>query len=226
MGLGDTVVNGRRMVSRTYAVTVLIFFALLTGVAVVAALVEDGAVGLAWGLIAGSGAMLLVVLVLGLAWPRSTAPLVPDADGRVEVAAPAVLVGAVLGSWLLAIAAAATWVYLAVTDFSRVSEAGPLAVFVLGAAGSLPTLFRLLTGRLHRWRLTLDQGGITYQGWRHEVAEPWSAVRGVTLSYGRNAGVVVDLKASRPDVVLPFPAFLVDPQVLAAEITARMRSGR
>lgn len=211
-----------RYVSRLYTVSVLLLVGLLSGVGVVAALLEDGAVALAWAFLAGSGLLLLLAVVVGLAWPRHTRALVPDAQGTVVLRSPAVLVWSLLAAWSAALAAAVTWGWLAVTDVARVTEAGPLAVFVLGAVASLPELFRLVTGRLHRWRVTLTREAITYQGYRRAVSEPWTAVRGVRTARGRSAGVVVDLKASRPDLVLPFTAFLIDPQVLADAIAARL----
>ena len=210
-----------RFVSRAYTTCVLLLVGVTSGVGVVAALVEDGLVGAAWGLLAAAGMLLEFALVVALAWPRRTSPLVPDATGTIEVTSPAVLGWFLVGSWLCVLAGAAVWAWVAVTDPSRVTEAGPLAVMGIGAVASLPDLVRLLTGRMHRWRVTLTPETVSYQGYRRAVSEPWTAVAGVRVVRGRRVGVVVDLKASRPDLVLPYTAFLVRPDVLAREIAAR-----
>lgn len=213
-----------RVVSRAYASLMVGGALIFTTVLALVALTRSGTALVAWVLMAGSLLATAVALVVFLAWPRSTTPMSPGADGVVRVAAPAALVGAGLSAWFLALAAAGVWGWLAVTDFSRLDPAGPLIVVVLGSIATLPAVWQLLTGRLHRWRVELDDDGLTYQGLWRRVEEPWSAVRAVTVSTDRRtAGVVVDLKASRPDVVVPWAAFLVDPTVLAAEIAPRIR---
>lgn len=51
-------------------------------------------------------------------------------------------------------------------------------------------------------------------------------MRSASVSRGKDAGVVVDLKASRPNLVIPATVFLVHPRVLADEITTRVGSRR
>ncbi len=228
MGRRDPVVTPAagplRLIPRWYAACALTFFGLFTCVGVVAAAVEDGVVALAWGFLAAAGVLFVVSLVIALLWPRRRWALTPGPGGSVVIDSPVALAWSLLGSYLLVLCSAGVWIYLAVTDFSRISEAGPVVVVILGAIASLPELFRLLTGRLHRWRLTLTREGFTYQGYRRAVSEPWRAVHGVSTVRGKNASVVVDLKASRPDLVIPATVFLIDPGQLAEEISTRLRS--
>ncbi len=51
-------------------------------------------------------------------------------------------------------------------------------VTVAGAVGSLPDLVRLVTGRLHRWRVVIDGGSITYRDYRTDETWPVSKVHG------------------------------------------------
>lgn len=144
-----------------------------------------------------SVALIVVTLVVSLLGPRRDLPP-RDASGAVVVRAPVVMVGSLIGAWLVLLAAAAVWVFLMLTDFSRVDPAGPVVVVVLGSLGSLPYLARLLTGRLHRWEVRMTADALTYQGWRHSVCEPWSAVRGASVNQGRGPGVAVDLQGLPP----------------------------
>ena len=219
---GDAGAKPLRLIPRWYAACVLTLFGVVTCVGLVATVVEDGAVALAWGFATAAGVLFLVAAVVALVWPRRRRTLTPGPDGSLVIASPAVLVWTLLGSWLFLLCSGAVWIYLAVTDFSRISEAGPIVVVIIGTIASLPELVRLLTGRLHRWRLTLTRDGFTYQGYRRAVSEPWRAVHGATTVRGKNAGVVLDLKAARPDLVIPATLFLLDPAQIVEEISTRI----
>jgi hypothetical protein len=48
------------------------------------------------------------------------------------------------------------------SDLLALEAPGASLVMVVGAVGSLPDLLRLLTGRLHRWRLELGPDALIY----------------------------------------------------------------
>ena len=55
------------------------------------------------------------------------------------------------------------------TDFDEIEAPGATLLTVVGALGMLPDLVRLLTGRLHRWRLEIGPETVRYRGYRTDV---------------------------------------------------------
>ncbi len=91
---------------------------------------------------------------------------------------------------------------------------------------------RLVTGRLHRWRVVIDGESITYRGYRTDETWPLSKVHGAGVNPPRPvrrpgtrtdddrrlAGVVIDLRGAGADPVIPMVAFRASPETMIAEI--------
>lgn len=122
--------------------------------------------------------------------------------------------------------AAGLWVGAAATGFDDIASPGFTLVAVVGALGSLPDLVRLLTGRLHRWRLVLGPDSLTYEGYRTRETVPYTAIHGARVHRERPVGVLVDRKGAGPDLVVPSVPFLVPADQLAEEVTARTGPAR
>lgn len=216
-----------RLIPRWYAVAVVLLLALGVTTYAVMAAISDGAAqwaGAAW---AGAFSALLLAAATALLAPRRPLPSEQTAGPTVVVASSPVLVGALLVAWGLALLAAAGSVVVALTDFDSIESPGFTLIAVLGALASLPDLGRLLTGRLHRWRLVLDETGVTYRGYRTDLTVPWAKLNGAAVQPRGPAGVVLDRKGSGADPVVPIAVLPVPADHLVALIEQRLaRRGR
>lgn len=181
-------------------------------------------------------AIALWLVVVMLIRPRRPRPVQTREDGTVVFRAPAsvvlglvaLVVGLVLGAVLF------VWAALTGTDMGtgRYGPGGLLAALLFG----VPDFWRLVTGRLHWWTLEVGPERLDYRGYRTKVSVPWSAVNGARVQQhlpgrafgrrarpGRPAGVVLDLKASRPDPLLQAALFGHHPQQIADAVNARAR---
>lgn len=209
---------GVRLMPRWYPTVVIAFLGILTLAFLGLALFVDGGMGIsAWGLFAFA-ALLLCAAVSALARPRRRRDPRVTPDGVRVFIAPALTVWPLVGAWLAVLVVAGVWAYVAVTDFDAIESPGFTLLTVVGAVGSMPDLVRLLTGRLHRWRLELGPETVTYRGYRTDQTWPWSQVRGARIQQGRPSGVAIDLRGARTDPVVPFAAFAVPAEQLVEEI--------
>jgi hypothetical protein len=209
---------GARLIPRWYPPAVIGLLTVLTLAFLGLALFVDGVMRIsAWGLLAFAG-LLLCAAVSALARPRRRRQPRVTADGARVFVAPALTVWPLVGAWLAVLVVAGVWGYVAVTDLDALESPGFALLTVVGAAGSLPDLVRLLTGRLHRWRLELGPDTVTYRGYRTDQSWPWSEVRGARIQQGRPAGVAIDLRGGGADPVVPIVAFDVPAEQLVEEI--------
>ena len=169
-------------------------------------------------------ALLLVAAaaLLAMSAPRRALAQTLAAAERTEIVSPLALTAALLGAWLLLVVSAGAWVVLGITDLDAVETPGAALVIVLGTLGSAPEAVRLIQGRLHRWRIVVDDRGLTYRGYHTDVTVTWAQVRGADLHHAKPIGVLVDLKASRPDFVIPSTAFLVPADQIVGLIQKRV----
>lgn len=190
------------------------------------AMVEDGPVQpAAWG-VATAALLVWVAAVQATLVPRRPRPLRPRDDGALVIESPPVLAGALVVAWFLMLVAVAFWSYVAITDFGAITNPGWTLVMTLGALGSLPDLVRLVTGRLHRWRLVAADDGVHYRGYRSDWHLPWAKVASVGLQ-DRPAGVRVGTRGTETDRVVPIACFDVPPeQVIEVLTKQRERFGR
>lgn len=190
------------------------------------ATLEDGPVSpAAWG-VALAVLLLWGAVVVATLVPRRRGPVPPRPDGSVLVESPTALVALLVGAWLVMLLAVAAWVVVAVTDFAAVENPGFLLVMVLGGVGSLPDLARLLTGRLHRWRVIADDAGIRYRGYHTDRTLAWSEISGIR-SQQKPPGVTVAQKGGGTGIVLPAIAFDLHPDAIADALQERRaRSAR
>lgn len=220
-----------RLVPRWFSALVVVLLAVFALGMLVLALVDDGVMRWsAWGLSAAA-ALVLCSAVSALVVPRRAAP-VRGADGTVSFVAPALTVWPLIGAWVAVLCVAAIWAYIAVTDLSQLESPGFALVTIVGAVGSLPDLARLVTGRLHRWRVVIGPESITYRGYRNDRTWPLSKIHGARFNPPRSlrprgarsederrlAGVVLDLKGAGEDPVIPMVAFRAAPQTIVEEI--------
>ncbi len=112
------------------------------------------------------------------------------------------------------------------TDFDSLESPGFALITVVGALASLPDLVRLLTGRLHRWRLELGPESVTYRGYRTDATWPWSKVHGARIQARGPAGVLIDVKGAGQDPVVPITAFAVPAEQLVDEIQRAKAASR
>lgn len=227
-----------RLVPRWFSVLVIGFLALFALGMLVLALVDDGVMRWsAWGLSAAAG-LLLCSAVSALVVPRHGRPVRGD-DGTVTFLSPALTVWPLVGAWAAVLWVAATWAYVAVTDFGELESPGFALVTIVGAVGSLPDLARLVTGRLHRWRVVIGPDSITYRGYRTDRTWPLSKIHGARFNPPRSlrrdarsdderqlAGVVIDLKGAGVDPVIPMAAFRAAPQTMIEEIDRAKAAAR
>lgn len=213
----------RRLVPRWYAAVLVAVPALMTLV-MAGVTAAAGDAGFRWlaGLMTLSFAFLLVAAVTAFGRRRRERELPPDATGTVVISSPVVLAWSLVGAWLCFLAVAGLSAWLLATDFDAVESPGFTIVLVLGAIASLPDLVRLLTGRLHRWRLVLGPDGLAYAGYRTSFELPWARIHGARVNE-RPAGVLVDRKGSDPDPVVPIIAFPVPAEQVVAEIEQARR---
>ena len=218
MTRGDPVTPPLRLIPRWFTVVVSALLTLFTVAFLGLALSVDGVLGWsAWGLLAFAG-LLLCSAVSALARPRRRAEPIIEADGTRVFLAPGATTWPLVVAWFALLVVAAIWAYVAVTDFSALESPGFSLVAIAGAVASLPDLARLLTGRLHRWRLELGPEALTYRGYRTDVTWPWSKVHGARIQARGPAGVVIDVKGAGKDPVVPITAFAVPAEQLVEEI--------
>lgn len=113
---------------------------------------------------------------------------------------------------------AGLWAYVMVTDFSAIESPGFTLVTIAASVGLLPDLARLLTGRLHRWRLELGPDALTYRGYRTDLTVPWSKVGRATVQTKAPVGVLINVRGTSKDPVVPILAFSVPAEQLIEEI--------
>ena len=215
-----------RLIPVWYAATVVGALAVLTLVFVGLAATTDGVQGLAaWGLVAATG-LLLVAAISSLARPRRHGEPVVGAHGSRVFVAPAATVWPLVGAWLALMVVAGLWVVIGVADIDDIESPGFALVTVLGALASLPDLARLLTGRLHRWRLELGPESLSYRGYRTAETWPWSKVHGARIHARGPAGVAIDVKGAGEDPVIPITAFAVPAEQLIEEIQRAKAAAR
>ena len=208
-----------RLIPRSFTVGVNGVLVVLTLVFTGLAVTADGVMAWsAWGLVAMTGC-LLVAAWSALARPRRPREPQVTAQGVRVFVAPAATTWPLLGAWAAVLVTAAVWGYVAVTDLDALQSPGFVLVTIVGALASLPDLVRLLTGRLHRWRLEIGPETLSYRGYHTSETWPWSKVHGARVQ-ARPAGVVIDLKGAGPDPVVPITAFAVPADQLVAEIDA------
>jgi hypothetical protein len=181
---------------------------------------EYGTVRLAAQGFALTGFLLWVAVARLTLVPRSRGPVEPRADGSVVVETPAVVVACLLAAWLVLLVSVGVWLVVAATDFEAIESPGAMFVVVVAALGSLRDLARLLTGRLHRWRVVADDDGIRYRGYHTAWTLPWSEVGG-TRSQPRPPGVTVTSKDGAPARFLAALAYGVHPDAIAEALTRR-----
>ncbi|MEJ7795967.1 MAG: hypothetical protein WKF50_10480 [Nocardioides sp.] len=215
-----------RLIPRWYTAIVVVMLFVLTGIFTGLALSVDGVMGWsAWGLVLFAG-LLLVAALSALARPRRVREPAVCADGTRVFLAPMLTVAALLGAWFAALAVAALWGFVALTDFDALESPGFSLVTIVGALASLPDLARLLTGRLHRWRLELGPESISYRGYRTAETWPWAKVHGARIQARGPAGVAIDVKGAGEDPVVPITAFAVPAEQLIEEIQRAKAAAR
>lgn len=207
-----------RLVPRWFAAVVIGALTLFLLVFLLLALTVDGVMQWsAWGLVAAAGLMLCSA-VSALARPRRRREPEVTPDGVRVFVAPGLTTWPLVGAWAALLVVAAIWSYLALTDFDALESPGFALVAIVGALASLPDVVRLLTGRLHRWRLEIGPDAVTYRGYRTDVSFPWSKVHGARIQERGPAGVAIDVKGSGADPVIPITAFDVPAEQLVEEI--------
>lgn len=214
-----------RLIPRWYTVVVVTALAVATLLFTGLALSLDGVMGWsAWGLVVTFG-LLLVAAISALARRRRPREPKVTTEGTRVFEAPATTTWPLLGAWVAALVVATIWGYVALTDFDELESPGFALLTIVGALASLPDFVRLLTGRLHRWRLELGPDALTYRGYRTDQTWPWSKVHGARIQARGPAGLLVDVKGSGPDPVVPITAFAVPAEQLVEEIE-RAKSAR
>ena len=184
------------------------------------ALEEYGQVRLAAQGFALTGFLLWAAVIRATLTPRSRRPVEPRADGSVVVETPSAVVACLLAAWLVLLVSVVLWVVVAATDFGSIESPGALFVMVAAALGSLPDLARLLTGRLHRWRVVADDDGIHYRGYHTTRRMAWSEVAS-TRSQPRPPGVALTPKDGGPALFLAALAYDEHPDAIAEALTRR-----
>lgn len=169
------------------------------------------------------GAALGYAAVLRWAAPARHVGELPGASLPVVLrAAPrpayALVVACVLG--LVAV------VSLVIYDLQDPSTTHRKVVFgVILPLYALPTLLRLVTGRLRLWFLHLDADGLHYRGGRHDRYLPWSEVRGVHHDQRHHRMRVVAGSRKR-DLDMPLLVFDHPPEEIVDLVTSAWRGGR
>jgi hypothetical protein len=233
-GNDDAVVTpAQQLVSRAWTAGVIVL--ILVGMASFSgmALVLDGAgraVGVAGTVFFG---LHLVAAVRAFVLPRRRREMPVDESGTTTIQAPGSLVWPLVVAWGAVPVLAAAFVVQAIVDFDSIESPGAVLVVVLGTVFGLPDWCRLVTGRLHRWRVVLGSDGLRYSGYRTVIEVPWSKIRGARIQTGgttrggrkqrRTAGVLIDLKGARSDPVIPIAAFDVPAEQIVEEIEKRRR---
>ncbi|GAB2874460.1 hypothetical protein GCM10027026_26430 [Myroides odoratimimus subsp. xuanwuensis] len=182
----------------------------------------DGPMGWSISLLAVATGLTLIAAARSLVGPVRRQDLRPRHDGTVVIESPALIAWALVGAWAALLGVAGLWVWVAVTDFDAIESPGFTLVTVVGALASLPDLVRLLTGRLHRWRLTLGPEALTYRGYHTDETIAWTKIHGAGIQERGPAGVLVDRKGTGADLVIPITAFTVPPEQIIEEIQQRV----
>lgn len=214
----DAAVSPQRLIPRWWTVTVLSVLVLGTLAGLVMAIVADGALAWSGGALLVAFASLLAAAVSALVRPRRRREPDAAADGTRIFRAPMATVAGLLVAWLMLLAVAVLWGYLALTDWNALESPGFSLVAIGGAVASLPDLVRLFTGRLHRWTLKLAPGSLTYRGYRTSVTVPYSEVRSAVIQQRNPAGVRIVLRKGAKGISMPITAFDVTAEQLVEEI--------
>ena len=216
-----------RLIPRWFAPTTVTFLTVLTLLfATSAAVVDDGVMSRSIGALAVMCGLLLVAACS--AFVRRRRRRAPDVtpDGRRVFVSPGSTVWPLVGAAVVVYVVVVMWVYVALTDFSALESPSFSLVAIAGAIGLLPDMLRLVTGRLHRWRLELGPDGLTYRGYRTDLTVPWSKVGRATLHAKGPAGVLVNVRGRSTDPVIPIAAFSVPAEQLIEEIERAKASAR
>lgn len=218
-----------RLIPRWFApvtVTALAVFTLAFGVAALAT--DDGVMTLSIGVLALACGLMLVATCSALLRPRRRSEPRVAADGTRTFLAPAATVWPLVGAMVGVLGVAGLWAYLAVTDFDQLESPGYSLVTIAAALALIPDLVRLLTGRLHRWRLELGPEALVYRGYRTDLTIPWSKVGRATLQAKPPAGVRINVRgiAEAKDPVVPYLAFAVPAEQLVEEIERAKAAAR
>lgn len=211
-----------RLIPRWYTATVCTFLGVLTVGAVGLGIFSSGPlVPSAWTFALTTGAGL-VAAVSALARPRRRRELPVRPDGTRVLEGPRLTVVALLVAWAAITVTAVLWAYVAVTDFDAIEAPGAAFLTVVGAVGMLPDLVRLLTGRLHRWRLEIGPETVRYRGYRTDVTYRRRDVRGGLVHPRHPAGVEIDLRGgATKGAVIPATAFDVPAEQIIEELRRR-----
>ena len=191
-------------------------------VAVFAAMasLETGAVRFAaWG-VALAGLLLWAAVIRSTAVTRRREPVEPRPDASVVVESAPAIAGLLVAAWVVMLLAVVGWVVVAVTDFSSIESPGFTLVMVLAALGSLPDLVRLLTGRLHRWRVVADDSGIRYRGYHTDRSLAWNEISSIRAQ-ATPPGVTVESKDGTPALLVPALPFDEHPDTIAEALNQR-----
>ena len=215
-----------RLIPRWFAPVTVTFLVVLTLAFAVSAAVTDGVMSRSIGGLAVMCGLLLVATCSAFVRPRR--PRDPDVtpDGHRVFTSPAATVWPLVGAALALYVVVGMWVYVAATDFSALESPGFSLVAIAGGVALLPDLVRLVTGRLHRWRLELGPDALTYRGYRTDLTVPWSKVGRATLHAQPPAGVLVNVRGQSRDPVIPIAAFGVPAEQLIDEIERAKASRR
>lgn len=216
----------RRLIPRWFTVAVLAALTVLTATAFGLSFAFDGVLGWSFRVMFVFAALLLVSAVSALARPRRPQEPVVAADGTRTFLAPAATVWPLVGAMVAMMAVAVMWAYVAVTDFGSLESPGFALVTIGAAVVAIPDFLRLVTGRLHRWRLELGPESLRYRGYRTDLTWPWSKVHGARIQARGPAGVLIDVKGAGEDPVVPITAFAVPAEQLIEEIERAKTTAR
>ncbi len=208
-----------RLVPRWYAAVVVVLLGIFTLVFALTGALADGGV-MSRSILGLSIVTGLVLVSACSAFVRRRRPRDPvvTADGSRVFLSPAATVWPLVGALVVLYVVVAMWAFIAVTDFSELESPGFSLVAIVGALAGLPDIVRLLTGRLHRWRLELGPDALTYRGYRTDLTVPWAKVGRATIQAKSPAGVRVNVRGESKDPVIPFVAFDVPAEQLVEEI--------
>lgn len=213
--------NEPRLFPRWWVTTVVLVLLVTIGSGAIGFFAADGLLRIA---LTGLGLGTLVLLV-AVAWsllvPRRRKELEPDAAGTVVVHSPPLIVWPAVLACVLIYLCAVSLALMLVVDPADIESPGAAVVAAIGVVLGAPDMFRLVTGRLHRWRLVLTPEGLTYRGYRTDETVPWSKVHGASVQRGKDAGVLIDRKGSGRDLVVPMTAFDVPAEQIVEEIELR-----
>ena len=220
--------RGKRLIPLRWSTTVIVVLAVFTlMLVVIAAAYGEGLADMSmFGLATVSG-LVLVSALSALVRPRRRREPKVLADGTRVFRAPALTTWPLVAAWVVVLGVAAVWGWVLVTDIAELESPGFSLVMVVGALGSLPDFVRLVTGRLHRWTLTLGPDALTYRGYRTDVTLSWRDVRGAHIHERGPAGVRIDIRGAQAnDPIVPIAAFNVPAEQLIDEVAQARRNAR